>query len=152
MKRIAVMTDQRNSQLGDVLARDLKEVLSGRAEIRNFFFESLAPTDLWDADIVLVTTQNKALEVQSYVREARRILVVQRTIRESEAYRIFTIPSGTQVLVVNNLPETTMEMVALLQQLEFNHLQFIPYEEGMDVRDIHIAITPGEWKLVPEGI
>jgi transcriptional regulator with PAS, ATPase and Fis domain len=78
--------------------------------------------------------------------------VVQRTIRESEAYRIFTIPSGTQVLVVNNLPETTMEMVALLQQLECNHLRFIPYEEGMDCRDIHIAITPGELELVPASI
>jgi transcriptional regulator with PAS, ATPase and Fis domain len=51
--------------------------------------------------------------------------------------------------VVNNLPETTLEMVALLQQLEVNHLQFIPYEEGMDCRDIHIALTPGESRLVP---
>jgi transcriptional regulator with PAS, ATPase and Fis domain len=152
MKRIAVMTDQRDSQLGEVLARDLREVLSGRAEIRNHFFDSLGPTDLHDADIALVTTQGKALEVQGFVKEARRILVVQRTIRESEAYRIGAIPSGTQVLVVNNLPETTLEMVALLQQLEFNHLRFIPYEEGMDCRDIHIAITPGERRLVPPGI
>jgi len=152
MKRIAVMTDQRNSQLGDVLARDLKEVLAGQVEIRNHFFENLGPGAQVDADIVLVTTQNRALEMQSHVKEARRILVVQRTIRESEAYRLFAIPSGTQVLVVNNLPETTMEMVTLLQQMEFNHLHFIPYEEGMDVHGIHIAITPGEGRLVPPGI
>lgn len=122
MKRIALITDQRNSQMGDVLTRDLQEVLSGRVEIRNVFFEDLAPGEQIEADVVLVTTRNKALEVQNHVAEARRILPVQRTIRESEAYRIFAIPPGTKVLVVNNLPETTLDTVALLQQLEFNHL------------------------------
>ena len=152
MKRIALITDQRNSQMGDVLTRDLQEVLSGRVEIRNVFFEDLAPGEQIEADVVLVTTRSKALEVQNHVAEARRILPVQRTIRESEAYRIFAIPPGTKVLVVNNLPETTLETVALLQQLEFNHLEFIPYEEGMDCSGLHIAITPGERKLVPAGI
>jgi transcriptional regulator with PAS, ATPase and Fis domain len=152
MKRIALMTDRRDSQLGEVFARELREVLGGLAEIRNVYFEDLGPGDKVDDDIVLVTTQGKALEVQGHVKEARRILVAQRTIREADAYRIFTIPAGTKVLVVNNLPETTLEMVALLQQLEVKHLQFVPFEEGMDCGDIHIAITPGERHLVPAGI
>jgi transcriptional regulator with PAS, ATPase and Fis domain len=152
MKRIALITDTRNSQLEDVLSGDLGDVFNGRVEIRNYFFESLKPEDFIEADVILVTTQSKALEIQSHVAEARRILVAQRTIRESDAYRIFTIPPGTRVLVVNNLPETTLEMVALMQQLEFNHLEFIPYEEGMDYSDIKIAITPGERRLVPSCI
>jgi transcriptional regulator with PAS, ATPase and Fis domain len=152
MKRIALITDQRNSQLGDVLALDLKEVLTGRVEVRNYFFETLKPSEPIEADVVLVTTQSKALEVQSHVAEARRILVVHRTIRESDAYRIFTIPPGTEILVVNNLPETTLQMVALMQQLEFDHLKFTPYEEGGDFSHIHIAITPGESNLVPPHI
>ena len=121
-------------------------------EILSCFFENLKPEDTIEADVVLVTTQSKALEIQNHVAEARRILVAQRTIRESDAYRIFAIPAGTAVLVVNNLPETTMEMVALMQQIEFDHLQFIPYEEGMDCSNIHIAITPGERNLVPRSI
>ena len=152
MKRIALITDGRNSQLGDVLNGDLREMFSGRAEISSYLFERLKPDEVIDADVILVTTQSKALEMQSHVTEARRILVVQRTIRENDAYRIFAIPPGTRVLVVNNLPETTMETVALMQQIEANHLQFIPYEEGMDYSEIHIAITPGERKLVPASI
>jgi transcriptional regulator with PAS, ATPase and Fis domain len=152
MKKIALITDIRNSQMGDLLSSDLREVLSGRAEIRNYFFESLKSDEAIDADVVLVTTQSRALEIQNHVAEARRILVVQRTIRESDAYRIFSIPPGTPVLVVNNLPETTMETVALMQQIEFDHLHFIPYEEGMDCSNIHIAITPGERNLVPASI
>jgi transcriptional regulator with PAS, ATPase and Fis domain len=152
MKKIALITDGQNSQLGDVLSGDLREMFSGRAEISNYLFERLRPDEVIDADVILVTTQSKALEMQSHVTEARRILVVQRTIRENDAYRIFAIPPGTRVLVVNNLPETTMETVALMQQIEANHLQFIPYEEGMDYSEIHIAITPGERKLVPASI
>jgi transcriptional regulator with PAS, ATPase and Fis domain len=86
------------------------------------------------------------------VAEARRILIVHRTIRESDAYRIFRIPAGTEVLVVNNLPETTLQMVALMQQLEFRHLKFVPFEEGGDYARIGIAITPGERRLVPPHI
>jgi transcriptional regulator with PAS, ATPase and Fis domain len=152
MKRIALITDGRNSQLGDVLSGDLRDMFTGRAEIRSYFFENLKPDEVVDADVILVTTQSKALDMQSHVTEARRILVVQRTMRESDAYRIFAIPPGTRVLVVNNLPETTMEMVALMQQIQANHLQFIPYEPGTDYSDIHIAITPGERNLVPASI
>ena len=67
MKRIALITDQRNSQLGDVLSRDLMEVLGGRVEIRSQFFENLKPFEPIEADLVLVTTQSKALEVQNHV-------------------------------------------------------------------------------------
>ncbi len=152
VKRVALITDRRNSQLGDVLRGDLRDVLGGRVEIVSYFFETLKPNESIEADVVLVTTQSKALEIQNHVTEARRILVTQRTIRESDAYRISAIPSGAEVLVVNNLPETTMEMVALLQQIECDHLHFVPYEEGMDCSNIHIAITPGEGKLVPPSI
>ncbi len=152
LKRIALVTDLRNSQIGNVLRRDLEEVLRGRAEVQDVFFEDLGPGVVIEAEVVLVTTQARALVVQNHVPEARRILVAHRTIRESDAHRIFSIPPGTRVLVVNNLPETTLEMVALMQQLEFRHLRFIPYEEGMDCTGIHIAITPGERSLVPAGI
>jgi PAS domain-containing protein len=152
MKRIALMTNRRDPKLGEILIKDLEEVLGGRAEIRGVFFESLKAKELIDADAVLVTIPSKALEVRTHVAEARRILVMQRTIRAEDAVRISAIPAGTKVLVVNNLPETTMEMVALLQQMEFNHLEFIPFEEGMDCSDIRVAITPGETARVPEAI
>jgi len=61
MKKIALITDIRNSQLGDVLSGDLREVLSGHAEIRNYFFESLKSDEAIEADVVLVTIRSRAL-------------------------------------------------------------------------------------------
>ncbi len=152
MRRIAVVTDEQSSHLGSALARDLDEVLQGHVESFECFLDSLSPGEQIQADVVLVMTPRKALEVRSRVRETRRILVAQRTIRESEVYRILSLPAGSSVLVVNNHPETTMEMVTLLQQLEFEHVRFVPYEEGMECGDFRIAITPGEGARVPAGV
>jgi len=152
MKRIAIVTATGKTRLGNTLRKNLEEVLAGCAEIRSYAFDKLKPGDQIDADVVLAMLKSKALGLQRHVPETRRILIVQRTIRASEIYPIFAIPPGTRVLVVNDHPETTLETVALLQQLEIHHLQFVPYEEGMDCSDLRIAITPGERAKVPRHI
>jgi hypothetical protein len=70
MKKVALVTDRRNSQLGDVLIDDLQEVLGGCVELRSYFFEVLKPGESIQADLILVTTQSKALEIQNHVAEA----------------------------------------------------------------------------------
>ncbi len=37
MKRIALITDRRNSQLGEALSRDLTKVLNGHVEMSSHF-------------------------------------------------------------------------------------------------------------------
>ena len=150
MKRIAIVTDAVRTHLWEALRENLEEVLRGYVDIRPYALETLRAGELIKADIVLVMSRlNRA---RDFISEARRILVVQRTVREREIYPIFSIPLGTRVLVVNDEPETTLETVALLQHLEINHLQYVPYEEGMDCEDFRIAITPGEPALVPRNI
>jgi transcriptional regulator with PAS, ATPase and Fis domain len=152
MKQIAIVTQTGKTRLGDALRKNLEEVLGGKAGILEYAFERLAPGEQLEGDLVLAMARSKALELRDHVPDSRRILVVNRTLRERSVYRIFTIPPGTRVLVVNDAPETTLETVALLQQLEINHLQYVPYEPGMDCGDLRIAITPGERKRVPASI
>jgi transcriptional regulator with PAS, ATPase and Fis domain len=152
MKRIAIVTDTARTLLGETLRRNLEEVLAGHADIRNVSFDALPPGEQLEAEVVLVMVKHKVPLLLGHVAEALRILVVQRTIREREVYRIFAIPDGTRVLVVNDHPETTLETVSLLQQLKINHLQFVPYEPGMACEDIRIALTPGEAALVPAHV
>ena len=152
MKRIAVVTDHSRTRLAEALRLNLEEVLGGQVEIRDCPYDALAPAEPVDADLVLVMLSSKIPRLKEHVADARRIVVVRRTLRERDVYRIFAIPSGTRVLVVNDVPETTLETVALLQQVKINHLQFVPYEVGMDCSDIRIAITPGEPAKVPAAI
>ena len=152
MKRIAVVTDNSRTRLAEALHQNLEEVLGGRAEIRNTPFDALGPGEPIDADLVLVILSAKIPSLRDHVADARRILVVRRTLRERHVYRIFAIPPATRVLVVNDHPETTLETVALLQQVKINHLQFVPYLPGTDCSDLRIAITPGERDKVPAHV
>ncbi|MGA2080432.1 MAG: sigma 54-interacting transcriptional regulator [Holophaga sp.] len=152
MKRIAIVINSFKPHLIETLRHNLEEVLGGWVEIQDYIFDQMKPDEQIDADIVLTMLKSRIPVLRKHVEEPHRILVAQRTIRAQEIYRIFAIPPGTQVLVVNDNPENTLETVVLLQQVNINHLHFVPFEEGMDFEDIQTAITPGEKALVPRQI
>ena len=151
-KKVVIVTNTRGSSLGCFLRENLESVLSGYAVIENHFIDELDSSNTLDADAVLVMNKLKAKEVAPYVSDPDRLLVVQRTIKESEVYPLCSIPTGTKVLVVNDTPETTQELAALLYKLEINTLQLVIYEDGVEYPDIRIAITPGESWRVPTSV
>jgi transcriptional regulator with PAS, ATPase and Fis domain len=152
MKRITLMTKPDAAGLASFLGRNLKEVLGGCVDIQDFYGETQTPAGVLDADIVLVMLRDQIADLGQMMPELRRFLVVHRTLRKSELYRLFAIPEGTRVLVVNDHPVTTMETVALMHELEINHLQFVPFREGHDYPDIDVAVTPAERDCVPGHI
>lgn len=105
-----------------------------------------------DGDVVLVMTREKAIAIRHIVADPRRIVIVNRTVPHSEIYRIFSIPAGTRVLVVNDNSETTLEFTSLLYRLGVDHLDLVPFDPRIDYPDISIAITPGERIHVPTHI
>jgi transcriptional regulator with PAS, ATPase and Fis domain len=152
MHSVAIVTGTSKTPLGDIMCRNLEEVLGGTVELRVCAFDQLRSGEAIEADLVLVMVQRMIQALEPHLPDPERILVVKRTLRAKDAYRIFAIPPATQVLVVNDHPETTRETVALLQQLKVNHLQFLAFEPGMDCGDLNIAITPAEGALVPPHI
>lgn len=152
LKTVAIVTNTRGSSLSSFLRKNLETVLSEYAVVENHYLSELNRPGSLDADVVLVMNKSKAKEVQPWVNDPSRIIVAQRTIRESEVYRVCSIPAKTRVLVVNDTPETTQELAALLYSLEINTLQLVMYEDGVEYPDIRIAITPGESWRVPTSI
>jgi sigma-54 dependent transcriptional regulator, acetoin dehydrogenase operon transcriptional activator AcoR len=151
MKSIGVVTQQESS-LADFLKQNLEQIFFGYAVVNNYYFSNLPPNAIIPDDCVLVMSSEKAVKVRRYVQDIKRIIVIQRTIREPEAHKIAAIPPNTKVLVVNNGDEMTFETIALLYQLGINHLDIVPYEASRTYSDIDIAVTPGESELVPSYI
>ncbi len=151
-KKVAIVTNTRSSSLGTFLRENLESVLSGYAVIENYYINELDSASIVDADAILVMNKIKAKAVAAWASDPDRLLVVQRTIKESEVYPICSIPSGAQVLVVNDTPETTQELAALLYKLEINTLQLVMYDDSVEYPDIRIAITPGESWRVPTSV
>ena len=150
MKTIAIVTNGA-TPLGAFLKGNLEEVLAGYVEINLYALNELAQPARLEEDVVLVMLKSKVLEVEGYVPDTSRILVVQRTVREGAVEPLLSLPEGTRVLVVNDAPETTLETVAFLYQVGLRHLRLIPYDPDKPV-DCLLATTPGEAHLVPPPI
>ena len=151
MKSIGIVTDF-NSSLASSMRENLERVFSGYVTYNNYYLYELEKSKQLLDDCILIMNESKAVEIHSNVQDKKRLIVVERTLKESELYKIAAIPQNTTVLVVNDHYSTTLETVALLYQLGMNHLHLIPYETGAEYEQCSIAITPGEKDKVPDGI
>ena len=152
MKSIAIVINQRTSSLGPFLRKNLEMVLSGYVAIQSYYLDELPPDYQISDDVVMVTTRDKAVEVKNLVDDAKKIIIVNRTIRTDEIYRICSIPAKASILVVNDNHETTVDFMTLLYKLGIDHLDLIPFDPKIDYPDVSIAITPGERLYVPKHI
>lgn len=151
MKTIGILT-LFPSNLSDFIQSNLENVFSGYVTIHSYYLSDLKPGDIITDDIVVVTAQSHAMKAQHYISGNSRIIVLRRTLPNSEIYKITTIPKDTNVLVVNDSPETTSEAVAFLYQIGITHLNLIPYDAKTEYPDINISITLGEASTVPSHI
>jgi transcriptional regulator with PAS, ATPase and Fis domain len=151
MKTIGILTSI-PSNLSGFIQSNLEKVFAGYVRINKYYLSCFNPGDRINDDIVVVTAQSHAMKAQNYISSTSRIIVLRRTLPNNEIYKITAIPKGTNVLVVNDLPETTSEVVAFLYQIGITHLNLIPYDRKTEYPDINIAITPGEADAVPAHI
>ena len=151
MKKIALITDS-NSRLARVLKENLKEVFADKIVVNNYFLREFSDDFIIDEEIVLVMIKERAFEIRKHIKPNAKVTVIKRTIETREMPKIFSIPEGTDVLVVNDNKETTYEIMSLFYELGINHLNLIPYYEDIDYKSTYIAITPGESNNVPSHI
>ncbi|WDC84729.1 hypothetical protein PL321_03500 [Caloramator sp. mosi_1] len=151
MKSIALVTN-RKGPLSEFLRDNLNEVLVGKVEINNYYLYEMKDGDIINDTVILVMIDEKAYEIQKYASKESTIIVIERTLREKEIYKIAAIPNDTEVLVVNDTKETTIETVNLLRRIGIKHLKFIPYLDDKVYENVKVAITPGEKDKVPNFV
>ncbi|WP_010295127.1 sigma-54 interaction domain-containing protein [Clostridium senegalense] len=151
MKSIAVITDT-NARLANFLRENLEEVLGNKISINNYFLNTINNNLKIDDEIVLVMIKERAFEIKKHIKGDAKVIVIKRTIEEEAMMKIFSIPKGTDVLVVNDNKETTYEIVSFFYELGINHINLVPYYDGRDYSNFKVAITPGESKSVPTSV
>ncbi|MBB6696477.1 sigma-54 interaction domain-containing protein [Clostridium algidicarnis] len=151
MKSIGIITD-RDSYLTKFLENNLRQVLGDKIVINSYFLDHLEEKDIIEDKVVLVMIRERAYEIKKYVSAKSKIIVVNRTFREDEIYKVFSIPEGTEVLVVNDNDQTTYETVSLFYEVGVTHLNLIAYKENVDYSNVNIALTPGVSERIPSHI
>ena len=153
-KRIVLVFKRRvSSTLFNNLSRDLKLVFQDDIEVSKIDLQDLKEDEIIDADAILLMRHSAVEFLKNHVHDPQKLIIVTRTITEEMIFRIYDIPKGSRVLVVNDMPETTADTIVMLHRLGINHLDLIPYEPGItDLAEINAVITPGEAHRVPAGL
>lgn len=105
------------------------------------------------AGLVVFSSQEMYDIGQHLVAPGSPTIIAKRTLNLSHLDQLFSIPNGTDVLVVNDIPENVREVIHLLNEIGLDHLTYHPYAPG-DKHDkaIHFALAPGEIDLIPDEI
>ncbi len=107
-------------------------------------------------DVILFSselTKEDLIAAQCFCSSCETI-VAGRMVNYDFIDQIVDIPTGTSVLLVNDLIETSRALIDNLEAIGIDHLRYTPYCPGMPQpsTDIKIAITPGESDKVPSTI
>lgn len=151
MKTIAVVTDGR-SKLEDFLNKNIELIFKDKVNIKNYYFNKLSKEEMIKGDVVLVMIDDRALRIKEHVEDTKKIIKINRSIKQKDVYKLFSLPDGIDVLVVNDNKSTVLETMSILYNMGINHLNFVPYDSNKEYKEMKVAVTPGEVNLVPSYI
>ena len=82
------------------------------------------------------------------------IIVPKRIITCFNLEKLFALPAGYKVLLVNHPRVATEETIESLVNFGIDHIEYIPYWVGkkLSLKGIDIAVSPGMTHLVPSSI
>lgn len=104
------------------------------------------------ADLVLFASHEAYIHAKECCSNST-ILVARRSINYHEVDKLLKIAAGTNVLLVNDLPDSTNKTIALLQTIGIDHINYHPYYPQMTgCPHLKTAVTPGEKELVPDFV
>ncbi|HEK4723936.1 TPA: AAA family ATPase, partial [Clostridioides difficile] len=126
MKTIAVVTDGL-SKLECFLNKNLEMIFKDKVMIKNYYLNKITEKELIKDDIILVMIDDRVLKIKKYVEDVSKIITINRSIKQKDIYKLFSLPEGIDVLVVNDNKHTVLETISNLYNIGINHLNFIPY-------------------------
>lgn len=127
----------------------LRTLISNSLDIENILISDIKSKPI-DADLILYTIGYLEIRARRYVDESIPKMVAKRVINHKNIREIISIEEDTDVLLINNSYESTMEAIQQLVELGLDHIRYNPYYPGCgSYPNLEIVITPGEGQLAP---
>lgn len=106
------------------------------------------------ADLVLFSSRFAARMAEPLMTPKIRYQICIRTFNHTYLNRILSIPSNSEVYLVNDSECSAKDSIQLLYTLGITQYRFIPYYPGCPETDARIqyAVTVGENKLAPRNV
>ncbi|MCJ0025533.1 sigma 54-interacting transcriptional regulator [Clostridioides difficile] len=150
-KSVALVNDSRKDLI-DFLENNLKLVFGDSININRYFINEINDNDIINDDVILVMSVERLDKIINNILDKKKVIVVRRTFREDKIYNLLSLPQGTNVLIINDSDETTLETISLFYKIGVTNIRPIPYMNDNNYKNIKIAITPGVPEKVPSFI
>ena len=130
----------------------LHRLLGNRINISNYYAEGNLPQRI-KADFAIFTSRLAYQKTHTHLSDGLPYMISRRSINYHEVDKLFELPAGTNVLLVNDCIQSVNDTISLLQTLGIDHLNYYAYAPGMDdPKMAKVAVTPGESRFVPPSI
>lgn len=150
MKHIALIA--LGEQTSYCCREQLYKLLGSRINVSNYYVEGNLPQRI-EADFAIFTSRLAYQKAHMHVSPEAPYVIARRSINYHEVYKLFELPVGTNVLLVNDCLQSANETISLLQTLGIDHLNYYAYAPGMeDPKMMKVAVTPGEARFAPPSI
>lgn len=149
-KQLILLAGTKETRLA--LQDQLESILGNYVSIQSYSSEEFLPEKISNK-IVIYSSYLIEEEVEHVIGENCEVMIANRTINHQYIDRLFSLPAGTNVLYVNDFPESVNDSIHTLNALGIDHLRYHPYFPGTKYpQTIEIAVTPGEIELIPDQI
>ena len=150
-KNIAVIAN--NKKYATFIAEKLKIYFDEYAEFRCYGMNEIMEVEVLEEDYVILSAFTIFQIVKRRVKESVKMIIVDRTLYKSALDPLYRLPRNARALLVNIDYRNCMELITMIYNLGFRHLELIPYYPGCEYDEsVQIAITPGETAIVPEKV
>ena len=130
----------------------LHRLLGNRINISDYYAEGNLPQRI-KADFAIFTSRLAYQKTHTHLSDGLPYMISRRSINYHEVDKLFELPAGTNVLLVNDCIQSANDTISLLQTLGIDHLNYYAYAPGMDdPKMAKVAVTPGESRFVPPSI
>jgi sigma-54 dependent transcriptional regulator, acetoin dehydrogenase operon transcriptional activator AcoR len=134
------------------LCNQLNSLLEGYMRVDGYATET-GINGVVKADLIVLSSRMMIEEAKDYVDTKANVIIANRSLNLESIDKLFHIPKGTEILLVNDEMENAEEVIKLLREIGLDYLNYIPYAPGNRVNSIaKLAVTPGEVALVPKHI
>ncbi|MGE5633416.1 MAG: sigma-54 interaction domain-containing protein [Caulobacteraceae bacterium] len=134
------------------IQKQLQEMFGNMVDIKSTYFEELVPGSKISDMLVVVTSHNIRDIALKYVDPETRTIFADRIINIEMVSKLYEVPAGSSVLVVNKLYKTAVQAIDQLVEAGITHIQFYPYYPGMESwnKGCKYVVTFGEEQLIPD--
>ena len=134
-KSVALVNDSRKDLI-DFLENNLKLVFGDSININRYFINEINDNDIINDDVILVMSVERLDKIINNILDKKKVIVVRRTFREDKIYNLLSLPQGTNVLIVNDSDETTLETISLFYKIGVTNIRPIPYMNDNNYKNI----------------